>query len=107
MESEACEEPDAPGLPRAPAALKRGDRPWREARDAGHVFAAPTCCGCHTVLPPLSPVIVRVNLTDRSDQTDAVRYRYIGPVWPETGPNRLNSNLNSKAQCNRFGTAYR
>ena len=25
------------------------------------------------------------------------RYPYTGPVWPETYPNRLNSNLNSKA----------
>ena len=39
----------------------------------------------------------RVLLTDRSGQTGAVRYRYTGPVWPETGSNRLNSNLNSKA----------
>ena len=41
--------------------------------------------------------MTRVNVTDRSGQTGAVRYRYTGPVWPETGPNRLNSNLNSKA----------
>ena len=39
----------------------------------------------------------RVNITDRSGQTGAVRYRYTGLVWPETGPNKLNSNLNSKA----------
>ena len=40
--------------------------------------------------------VPRVNLSDRSGQTGAVRYRYTGPVWPETGINRSNSNLNSK-----------
>ena len=38
----------------------------------------------------------RVNLTDQSGQTGAVWYWYTGQVWPETGSNRLNSNLNSK-----------
>jgi len=42
-------------------------------------------------------VPIRVDVTDWSGQTGVVRYRYTGPVWPETGPNRLNSNLNSKA----------
>ena len=37
----------------------------------------------------------RVLITDRSGQTGAVRYRYTGPVWPETGRYRWNSNLNS------------
>src|SRR6185312_9070956 len=40
-------------------------------------------------------VATRVNLTDRSGQTGAVRYRYTGPVWPETGRYRWKSNLNS------------
>ena len=38
----------------------------------------------------------RVSLTDRSGQTGRVRYRYTGPVWPETGRYRSKSNLNSK-----------
>ena len=33
--------------------------------------------------------------TYRSGQTGVVRYRYIGPVWLETGRYRWNSNLNS------------
>ena len=37
------------------------------------------------------PTEARVLITDRSGQTGAVRYRYTGSVWPETGPNRLNS----------------
>ena len=42
-------------------------------------------------------VLARVYVTDRSGQTGGVRYRYTGLVWPETGGNRSNSNLNSKA----------
>jgi hypothetical protein len=30
-------------------------------------------------------VSTRVSLTDQSGQTGRVRYRYTGPVWPETG----------------------
>ena len=37
------------------------------------------------------PLTARVLITDRFGQTGAVRYRYTGPVWPEIGPNRLNS----------------
>ena len=33
-------------------------------------------------------LLLRVLLTDRSGQTGAVRYRYTGPVWPETGQYR-------------------
>ena len=42
------------------------------------------------------PVFSRVSLTDQSGQTVRVRYRYTGPVWPETGRYRSKSNLNSK-----------
>ena len=41
------------------------------------------------------PTEARVLITDRSGQTGAVRYRYTGPVCPETGRYRWNSNLNS------------
>ena len=37
----------------------------------------------------------RVLIFDRSGQTAGLRYRYTGPVWPVTGRNRWNSNLNS------------
>ena len=37
----------------------------------------------------------RVHVTDRRPVTAALRYRYTGPVWPVTGRNRWNSNLNS------------
>ena len=76
MESEACEEPNAPGLPRAPAALRRGNRPWREARDAGPVFAAPTGYGCHTALPPLSVGPNEQSLTGRGRRADVMP-----PFW--------------------------
>ena len=48
-----------------------------------------------------------VSFTDRTGQTAGVRYRYTGPVWPETGRNRSNSNLNSKTavQSVRTGLA--
>ena len=35
----------------------------------------------------------QVLLTDRSSQTGAVRYRYTGLVWAETGQYRWNSNF--------------
>ena len=35
----------------------------------------------------------RVSFTDRTDQTAGVRYRYTGPVWPETGRYRWDSNF--------------
>ena len=38
----------------------------------------------------------RVSFTDRTGQIAGVRYRYTGPVWPETGRYQSNSNLNSK-----------
>ena len=38
---------------------------------------------------------IRVYLPDRSGQTGGVRFRYTSPVWPVTGRNRSNSNLNS------------
>ena len=41
----------------------------------------------------LHGLCTRVLLTDRSGQTGAVRYRYTGPVWPETGRYRWNSNF--------------
>ena len=59
--------------------------------------ARPPMVGLGWVAAGGPSVALRVNLTDRSGQTGAVWYQYIGPVWPETGPNRLNSNLNSKA----------
>ena len=37
----------------------------------------------------------RVLISDRSGQIAGLRYRYTGPVWPVTGRNRWNSNLNS------------
>ena len=37
----------------------------------------------------------RVLISDRSPVTAGLRYRYTGPVWPVTGRNRWNSNLNS------------
>jgi len=37
----------------------------------------------------------RVLISDRSPVTAEFRYRYTGPVWPVTGRNRWNSNLNS------------
>ena len=51
-----------------------------------------------TALPSVSRTlgVLRVSFTDRTDQTAGVRYRYTGPVWPETGRYRSNSNLNSK-----------
>ena len=45
---------------------------------------------------PLERALSRVSFTDRTGQTAGVRYRYTGPVWPETGRYRSNSNLNSK-----------
>ena len=42
----------------------------------------------------LSSLITRVYLPDWSGQTGGVRFRYTGPVWPVTGRNRSNSNLN-------------
>ena len=44
---------------------------------------------------PVWFLLARVLITDRSGQTGAVRYRYTGPLWPETGRYRWNSNLNS------------
>jgi hypothetical protein len=41
------------------------------------------------------PLLTRVYLPDRSGLTGGVRFRYTGPVWPVTGRNRSNSNLNS------------
>ena len=41
------------------------------------------------------PLVTRVYLPDRSGQTRGVRFQYTGPVWPVTGRNRSNSNLNS------------
>ena len=38
---------------------------------------------------------IRIHLLDRSDQTGGLRFQYTGPVWPVTGQNRSNSNLNS------------
>ena len=51
-----------------------------------------------TALPSVSRTlgVLRVSFTDRTGQTAGVRYRYTGPVWPETGRYRSNSNLNSK-----------
>src|SRR6185369_3000359 len=46
----------------------------------------------------------RVYVTDRSGQTGGVRYRYTGPVWPETSPNRLKSNLNLKSSIQTVRT---
>ena len=37
----------------------------------------------------------RVLISDRCSVTAGLRYRYTGPVWPVTGRNRWNSNLNS------------
>ena len=45
-----------------------------------------------------------VYVTDRSDQTGGVRYRYTGPVWSETGPNRSKSNLNLKSSVQTVRT---
>ena len=38
---------------------------------------------------------LRVNVSDRWPVTAGLRFRYTGPVWPITGRNRWNSNLNS------------
>ena len=51
---------------------------------------------------------IRVYLPDRSGQTGGVRFRYTGPVWPVTGRNRSNLNLNSNflvqpVRTGRFG----
>ena len=46
---------EAPWIPRPRVVgLLQENHPWREARDAGPVFAAPTGCDCRTALPPLS-----------------------------------------------------
>ena len=43
----------------------------------------------------LARITGRVLISDRSPVTAELRYRYTGPVWPVTGRNRWNSNLNS------------
>jgi len=40
-------------------------------------------------------LVPRVLISDRSPVSAGLRYRYTGPVWPVTGRNRWNSNLNS------------
>ena len=68
----------------------------REARLSLLVLGRQVKCTL-SLLPLLNSEVhtARVLLTDRSGQTGAVRYRYIGPVWPETGRYRWNSYLNS------------
>ena len=46
----------------------------------------------------------RVSFTDWTGQTAAVRYRYTGLVWPETG--RIQIQI-KKTQFNRFVPVYR
>ena len=60
--------------------------PFRKRQNA---LWAPGVCFAHRLSVPLAPG-ARVSLTGR------VRYRYTGPVWPETGRYRSKSNLNSK-----------
>ena len=48
---------------------------------------------------PWSAVRARVNNPDRSGQTAALRYRFTGPVWPETGWIQIQIQ---NRMCNRF-----
>src|SRR6185369_11425214 len=49
-------------------------------------------------------VTARVLKSDRTGLTAALRYRFIGPVRPVTGGNRLNSNPNSNKFKNSHAT---
>ena len=51
--------------------------------------------------------VPRVLISDRSPVTAGLRYRYTGAVWPVTGRNRWNSNLNSNFAVQPVRPVYR
>ena len=52
-------------------------------------------------------VLLRVLISDRCPVTAGLRYRYTDLVWPVTGRNRWNSNLNSNGTVQPVRTVYR
>ena len=79
--------------------------PWPNMTtwDAHFHFGLSNPCHSFTTRPLARPFLVYFTSTKQATthlpagQTDGVRFRYTGSVWSETGQNRSNLNLNSKA----------